>query len=298
GGRYSSETRGGENFVVFENAPLTIFDNVAKFDDARFSAFTPKAGFNVTLSDDAFLYASASKGFKSGGFNPGSYQNDPFKPEKIWAYELGAKLLALDHRLRVNLAAFRYDYTDLQVQDVENNNVTIRNAAEAQVDGLELESAWLVTPAFELDANATWLSAEFTDGALLDPKFPQLGIQSLDGKKLPRAPELKVAVGAQWRFKLGAPGDFTLRADYAWQDKVYFTTFNVADISEQSFGWLKGRLRYTSPASTWSIAAYVDNATNEKVASSKIYNGDIIGSTVIGNLAPPRTYGVEFTVRH
>ena len=293
GGRYSSETRGGDNLVVFENAPVTIFDNVAKFDDARFSAFTPKAGLNFTVNDDVFLYVSASKGFKSGGFNPGSYQNDPFRPEKIWAYELGAKLTALDHRLRVNLAAFRYDYTDLQVQDVENNNVTIRNAAEAQVDGLELESAWLVTPALELDANATWLNAEFTDGALLDPKFPQLGIQALDGKQLPRAPKLKAGIGAQYGFKLGAPGDFTLRVDYTWQDKVYFTAFNVADVSEDSYGWLKGRLRYSSPSAGWSIAAFIDNATNEKVATSKIYNGDIIGSTVLGSLAPPRTYGLE-----
>jgi iron complex outermembrane receptor protein len=297
GGRYSRETRGGSNFVVFEDAPVTIFDNVAQFEDARFSAFTPKAGLNLTLTDEAFLYVSASKGFKSGGFNPGSYQNDPFKPEKIWALELGAKLLALDRRLRLNAAAFHYDYTDLQVQDVENNNVTIRNAAEARVQGLELESAWRVTPSLELDASATWLNAEFTEGALLDPKFPQLGVQALDGRQLPRAPDLKAAVGAQYDFRMGAPGDFALRVDFSWQDETYFTAFNVGEVSEGSYGWLKARVRYTAPSTAWSIAAFVDNATDEDVATSKIYNGDIIGSMVVGSLAPPRTYGLEFTIR-
>jgi len=47
-----------------------------------------------------------------------------------------------------------------------------------------------------------------------------------------------------------------------------------------------------------SLAAFVDNATNEKVATNKIFNGDIIGSTVVGSLALPRTYGIEFGFRH
>jgi iron complex outermembrane receptor protein len=54
---------------------------------------------------------------------------------------------------------------------------------------------------------------------------------------------------------------------------------------------------YSRPSDRWTVAAYVDNATNETVATNKIFDGDIIGSAVLGNLAPPRTYGVEFTVR-
>ena len=55
---------------------------------------------------------------------------------------------------------------------------------------------------------------------------------------------------------------------------------------------------YTGAAGTWSIAAFIDNATDEKVATNKIFDGDIIGSIVVGSLAPPRTYGIEFTLRN
>lgn len=297
GGRYSSEKRGGANLVVYKDAPANIFDNVAEFPETTFSAFTPKAGLNFTLNDDAYLYASASRGFKSGGFNPGSYQNTPFNPEKIWAYELGAKLTLFDRTLRANTAAFYYDYSDLQVQDTENNNVVIRNAAAARVEGIELESSWLPSRAIRIDANATWLDAKFTDGALLDPKYPALGVQPLSGKRLPRAPKFKTGIGAQYAASLGNRGSLTFRADYTWQDDIYFSAFNIPVLHEKSYGWTKARVLYSSPSDTWTVAAFVDNATNVTVATNKIFDGDIIGSAVLGNLAPPRTYGLEFTVR-
>jgi iron complex outermembrane receptor protein len=296
GGRYSHERRGGANLVVFRDAPLAIFDNVAQFDAATFESFTPKAGLNLALSDNVFLYASASRGFKSGGFNPGSYQNDPFEPEEIRAYEAGAKLTLLGGRMRVNGAAFLYDYTDLQVQDTENNNVVIRNAAEAKVSGIEVESSWLPTRALRLDTNVTWLDAKFSGGALADPKFPALGVQDLDGKRLPRAPELKAGIGAQYEASLGDRGSLTFRADYTWQDEIYFSAFNIDMLREGSYGWTKARVMYTSPKGNWSLSTFVDNATDERVATNKIFPGDIIGSAVLGNLAPPRTYGLELKV--
>lgn len=298
GGRYSSETRGGANDVVFVNAPITAFDNVAQFADKRFTSFTPKAGVNFSLDESVFFYATASRGFKSGGFNPGSYQNDAFRPEQIWSYEVGAKLTLFDRRMHVNTAAFYYDYKDLQLQDVQNNNVVIRNAAKAKVKGLEIESSWLATAGLRLDGNLTWLDAKFADGALPDPKYPALGVQSLDGKKLPRAPTLKGSVGVQYEFSLPEQRSLALRADYAWQDKVFFSAFNVDALSEKSYGWLKARATYSAGSGRWSVAAFIDNATDEKVASNKIFNGDIIGSTVVGSLAPPRTYGVEFSIKN
>ena len=144
GGRYSRERRSGRNDVEFVNFLTPLFDNQTPFEPATFTSFTPKVGLNYQLSDAVFAYASASRGFKSGGFNIGSYQNTPFNPEKIWSYEAGVKTDLLDRRLRLNLAAFYYDYTDLQVQDVEGNNTVVRNAATAVIQGLELETTALL----------------------------------------------------------------------------------------------------------------------------------------------------------
>ncbi|HLS81956.1 MAG TPA: TonB-dependent receptor [Steroidobacter sp.] len=100
GGRYSRERRGGYNDVEFVNFLTPLMDNQSPFEPETFTSFTPKVGLNFQVSDVSFAYLSASRGFKSGGFNIGSYQNTPFSPEKIWSYEAGLKTDLLQQRLR------------------------------------------------------------------------------------------------------------------------------------------------------------------------------------------------------
>ncbi len=82
--------------------------------DATFKAWTPKFRLEYRPAEDVLLYASATRGFKSGGFNLMN-TGEEFQPEKIWSYELGFKSTWLEKRLRMNAAAFYYDYKDLQV---------------------------------------------------------------------------------------------------------------------------------------------------------------------------------------
>ncbi len=66
-------------------------------------------------SDDQMMYASISTGYKAGGFRLGSLQDIPsFKPEEVISYEIGYKGTYADV-LRVNAAAYFYDYTNMQV---------------------------------------------------------------------------------------------------------------------------------------------------------------------------------------
>lgn len=298
GGRYGSEERGGKNAVVFQNFIPGVLDNIATFEDETFEAFTPKLGLNYTLNDEIFLYASVSKGFKSGGFNVGSYQNTPFDPEEIWAYELGAKADLLDQRLRLNSAVFYYDYTDLQIQDVEANNTIVRNAANAEIKGLEIEGTALVTDAFTVDFGFTYLDAAFKDAMLIDPKQPGLGIQDLDGFSLPRAPELKFVFGVEYQFDLSNADKIALRADWSWQDDTYFSAFNLEDLGQESYHWLKARATYATADEKWKLSAFVDNITDEVVATNGTFNGDIIDSTITGSLAIPRLYGIELSFNY
>jgi len=302
GGRYSSERRGGRNDVEFVNFLTPLFDNQAVFDPATFHSFTPKLGVNFTIDHDVFAYASVSRGFKSGGFNIGSYQNAPFDPEKIWSYELGVKADVWEGRLRLDFAAFYYDYTDLQVQDVEGNNTIVRNAANARSFGVELESTALVTPAFQLDLSATYLNAEFRDTCLADPKYPlpqpQAGCsgpsqRNLEGFQLPRAPKFKAGLGAQYTVSLRDGAQLILRSDYARQARVYYSAFEIGELSQKGYDWLKARATYVFPSGAWKLSAFVDNATDERVISNATYIADIVDSTITGNMAPPRTYGAQ-----
>ncbi len=293
GMRYSDESRDGNNAVRLLDFPTPVLDNVAQFDEASFDDFTPKVGLNYQVNEQVFLYGSVSQGFKAGGFNIGSYQNTPFDPEQITAYELGLKTDLADNRVRLNAAAFYYDYEDYQFQDVENNNTVIRNAAEADITGLEIEGIASLGGGFNLDFGVTWLDAEFSNFMAIDPKAPQLGVQDLDGNQMPRAPELKLALGLQYAMRAGA-GELIWRADYAWQDDVYFSAFNVPQLFQQSYGWAKARVTWIADSGKWRISAFADNLTDEQVISNATFNGDIIDSTVTGNMAPPRTFGIEF----
>lgn len=305
GGRYSSEKRSGGNAVQFVNFLQPAFDNVVSFAPATFNSFTPKLGLNFQATDNVFLYASISRGFKSGGFNIGSYQNTPFNPEKIWSYEAGIRSDLLDRHLRLNASVFYYDYSDLQVQDVEGQNIVIRNAARAMVKGVELEGTALLSKNFQLDFGLTYLDSEFNNTCLADPKHPlptpEAGCtgpsqRNIDGFQLPRAPKLKFALGGQFTFPLGNGGQLILRGDYSWQDKIYFSSFQVNELSERSYGWGKARLTYAAPRNNWRIAAFIDNIGDVEVMSNLTYSADLVDGQLIGVMAPPRTYGLQFGI--
>ena len=75
------------------------------------------------VSDHSMMYLSASKGFKSGGFNGranGAADVSSFKPETVWTYELGGKSMLLDNRMRLNYALFTSDYEDFQARVAED----------------------------------------------------------------------------------------------------------------------------------------------------------------------------------
>ena len=122
---------------------------IAFSQDGHYAAVTPKGGINFQLTDDALIYASATKGYKSGGFNftATSPAIAGFAPESVWSYEGGAKTEWFEHRLRVNATGFLYDYRNLQVsQLVGPGTFSIGNAAAATGKGAELEAIGKPTP--------------------------------------------------------------------------------------------------------------------------------------------------------
>src|SRR5882757_458240 len=131
---------------------------------ATYDAFTPKFGLDYQITDAAMLFASATNGFKSGGFNYASrtVAAQFFGPERIWSYEAGAKTEWFDKRLRVNLTGFLYHYTGLQVQSLLSpGNSFVGNARSAQVKGLELETIAKPVTGLTLTSNVSLLRAVY-----------------------------------------------------------------------------------------------------------------------------------------
>jgi iron complex outermembrane receptor protein len=122
----------------------------ASFDKSKtFSSFAPKLGLDYALSKTAMAYITASRGFKSGGFNvrantiaaPGSDQ--PFDDEVLDVVEVGVKSVLADHKLVLNAAAFYGDYKDVQVSTFTTVNGAFfgqfLNAGNATLKGVEVE---------------------------------------------------------------------------------------------------------------------------------------------------------------
>src|SRR3546814_17135411 len=92
----------------------------------RFNSFTPRVALDYQVTPDMLLYASWSKGFKSGTYNLGTLGN-PVNPEQVSAFEGGIKSTLFDRRLRLNVPGFSYAYTYLLLGKVDRQSTNLYN---------------------------------------------------------------------------------------------------------------------------------------------------------------------------
>src|SRR5262249_543132 len=132
-------------------------------DSTTSTAWTPKFGLEMKLASGALTYGSATRGFKSGGFNLSStVPGRGFAPEWPWSYEGGLKGALWNGRSRFGLSAFVMDYTNLQVQTpIQPGVYDIRNAATATIRGIEVENTTRVGRGVAAGGHMTWLDATY-----------------------------------------------------------------------------------------------------------------------------------------
>lgn len=152
------------------------FLGVARNDfAAKFSKTDWAANVTFRPTDDITLYAKASSGYLSGGVFAGF----AFKPETVIQYEVGAKADLLDRRLRLNVAAFHTDYSDLQVASfyqvpgTANFAYYIKNVADADIDGFEVELTAMPVDGLTLSANYGYTKFDYitTPPGVINPSY-------------------------------------------------------------------------------------------------------------------------------
>src|ERR1700761_8282852 len=149
-------------------------------------------------------YGSITRGFKTGGFDFGSsgaaQQAAGYGPEFLWAYEIGLKSQWFENRLRVNLDAFYYDYSDLQVElFTPPANAFTQNAASASVKGIEAEIAGRPLPSIDLYANIAYLDAQYDSYPGAQFKASPTPFDA-SGKYLNDAPKWSFTVGGTYTY--------------------------------------------------------------------------------------------------
>jgi iron complex outermembrane receptor protein len=266
----------------------------------RWSAFTPRAAVEYQATEDAMLYASATKGFRSGTYSLGATQA-PVDPEYIWSYEAGLKSRWFDRRLQANLAAFYYDYSDLQVTKAAGTQTLVENAATARVKGLEAEIVGRPTDALQFDFTGSYLDAKFVSYVSADPARP-LGdgvtvdkgqpAFDLSGNHLPQAPKISFLAGAQYRMEAGV-GAFTLRGEVSHASTVFFSAFNRPEVSVGPRTRVNAYLNFATHDNRWTASLIGRNLTNKVEPTNAFVATALVGYVIDANIETPRTIALN-----
>jgi len=299
GGRYSEDLQTAVYSNVFgliiggQKVPLAAFCP-QETDNLKFDSFTPRAGLQYDINASMNVYFTYSKGFKSGGANIYSCEND-YSPEKITAYEAGFKSRLFDNRVTFNVATFYYDYTDFQVSQIVGLSLNVTNAAAADIKGVEFEGVWSPDAHWTVNANASYIDARYTDFSNTDGLNPQLGLQNLDGHLLDNSPLFSANAGIAYRTDPLSFGRLTARVDASYRSTTYFREFNEPLDSQTPYGLVNLNLIWDSPNERYMVRLYANNLLNQAYIQAM---GD---STNIGTRyvtwGAPRQIGAELKLR-
>ncbi len=298
GGRYSHDSKRATQAGTTTDAAPIIAVAFTTTNSAKYKSFDPRLVLAYKVSEDANVYASFSTGFKSGGFQYVPFSRGQadvlFQPEDIKAYEVGFKTEWLDRALRVNGAAYYYDYKNLQISRIilpagsPAPVSLISNAASSTIKGLDLEITARPARSFEVNIAYGYLDAKYDN-------YVFNATTDFSGTRMVRAPKHSVNVGAEWRAEVLGNGELTLRADYALtgdffhepgEGNLAFGT-GIPLTAEDGYGLLD--LRVTLSKDNWRITGYVNNLGNTEYRRTI----NALGNTVVGFAGAPRIYGVK-----
>jgi iron complex outermembrane receptor protein len=294
--RYTDERKKFDQFALQTSTvtglPLATFPRTYSLEDS-YSAWTPKLSLEFRPAEGILLYVSATKGFKSGGFNFSSLNvAQGFDPETLWSYEGGFKFDLFDRLLRLNGSIFHYDYKNLQVQSFLTPGVIdITNAADAKVDGVELEA--LVRPStwLQLGGNLAYLDARYENyTSALAPGNVRF---DASGNRLNLSPKWSYTAFGQVDAPVGDGSAFA-RVEYSRRSRQFFTAQNAGLDQQEPYGLLNGSIGYTFPGDKVQLLVFGRNLTDREYVTSTAS----FAAGIVGRVGEPRTYGVRAIVRY
>ncbi|MBQ1540431.1 TonB-dependent receptor [Caulobacter sp. CCUG 60055] len=301
--RYENEDRELDNFSTVILPATPTFPTADR--TTSMSQVSGKAGVEYKAADHVLLYATVSRGVKSGGFtvynSTNAGQINPFRPEVLWAYEAGFKADLLDNALRINGAAFYYDYSDQQVLSVIIDPLNgaigrIINAPKSKIYGAEIEATWRPAwaPGLRVEQSLGWKKGEYTDFKDTDVstlvRDPVTGVYSAgvtdrSGQDL-GFPKLSYqgAVAYAWTI-----GDFGLeaQADYAYRDKLTSWLGRAYDVD--SYWLANASLTLTPNNGPWSVGLWGRNIFDEKYDVTR----NFFVNAKVAAAGRPATWGVR-----
>jgi outer membrane receptor protein involved in Fe transport len=266
------------------------------------------------VDDKKMVYATWSQGYRPGGINRRGTLL-PYTSDFLTNYELGWKTSWGD-TLTFNGALFRQDWDDFQFSYLGQNGLTeIRNAAQAQIDGMELDLSWAATYNLQITGGFAWYDAKLTknfcgwlraDGTsetvcppgTLNPNGDAVdGPQAASGNRLPVTPKFKGAVNARyswdlaggeayWQASLSHAG--SRRVDMREAETALLGELDGYTLTDLSAGWRKNN---------WAIDVFLKNVFDERAEMTRFAQCAALtcGNQPYTVIAQPRTIAVRFS---
>ncbi|MDB5430831.1 MAG: TonB-dependent receptor [Caulobacter sp.] len=307
GGRYSYEQRD-----FHYQRPIAAPTTVAFLNSKTWTDFSPRAVVRYKFDENSNVYASYSKGFKSGlyntdavGLTAGSQlAAQALNPEKLQAFEVGYKISR--PRWAASLAAYHYKWTNIQVSRYTGTTTIFQNAAAATIYGLEGSASWNVTDNLTLSLAGAYTHGRYDSFKDLsvnlptvpaDPNSPNsvTALQDVSGDRILRAPDWSGNFNVNYS-KTTSVGEFIF-----FGSVYYSSDFSTATVREDPITGEPSRISEAhtlvtaslawKPTENWQVQIYGRNLFDAVYLQDA--DANIFGEN--GVWGEPRTVGVKLS---
>ena len=277
-----------------------------------FKSFSPRAIIDYKISENSMAYATFSRGYRPGGFNPNLTVLSPpqlaeisgptgaqvaFKQERLDNFEIGYKGAFMNNRLRITAALYYMKWRDGQIRNTifftSNagggiaNAAAITNAGSVNLKGVELDTSFAVTPEFSLAATFNYADSKLISFILAPNGIAIQNNANVAGNRLDQTPKFSGTFSPSYRTEIADGWDFNARSDVIWRSRYFIDTTNRAWVGARavvngSFGFSRENLK---------IDFFVRNLfNNDKVVGGAKSSDGVYGPNATCTAAIPTCY--------
>lgn len=319
GARYSDEEKDAEYDLFFVNDqfetvfgfPFWLPEGTLIKDEFSDDNISPQVTLEWTPYEGMNAFISYREGFLPGGFSLGAtpqagleLEDFQFDSEEVEGFEIGFKTRLLDDSLSLDVIAYDYEYTNLQVNLYvpETASFVVGNAGKALTTGVEANLRWQASSYLQLSAFATYNDGEYANyrsqcytlQSAAQGCDPDTNTQDLDGKSLPRAPEYTFGVGGNLMYPIGDL-NFNFRTDLFWSDDYQLETTNSPFLVQDSYVRVDASASLETLDGRWRVALIGRNLTDEDIGVFGATRG--FTNDNLATIQRLRSWGGEVTYR-
>lgn len=301
--RYTKDKKELQDFGIVLD-PVTATRQGTRFFSASGEIDPGKVTWRLAadyhINRDVMLFASASTGFKSGGYN-GSVVSPasgigPVEPETLTTYEIGVKASLFDRRLTANVTGFYSDYRDIQAAAVVpcTNGCTggttnqYLNIGDAKIYGFEAELTARIANELTLSGGLAYNHNEVSA-----PLTVTVAGVPVNGKRLANTPKISLNGTFDWRPSLGeGRGSLVFGGDVSYQTKYFFRPDNAIIASQKAFALVGARAGWIA-SDDLTLEFFARNLLNKEYFNSRTDAGE----TAPAVWGRPRELGIRALTR-